>query len=71
MADNESMEKRAKRDTRVILVPDRDGRVAELIERGWRIVGWVDGFYRMMPPRTAARGHQTAHSAPSAGSAGK
>lgn len=71
MAYNEGMEKRAKRGTRVILVPDRDGRVAELIERGWRIVGWVDGFYRMMPPRTAAMGHQTAHSAPNADLAGK
>lgn len=71
MADNEGMEKRAKRDTRVVLVPDRGGREAELVERGWRIVGWVDGFYRIAPPRTVARGHQTAHSAPNADSAGK
>ena len=71
MTDNEGMEKRAKRDARVILTPDRDGRVAGLIERGWRIVGWVDGFYRIAPPRTAVRGHQTARSAPSADLANK
>lgn len=71
MADNYGMGKRNEKSKQVILVRDHDPRVADLTERGWRIVGWVDGFYRLQAPRTAARGHQTAHSAPNADSAGK
>lgn len=63
-----------RRDSKgeVVLCHDHDkARLEALVRMGGCVVGWVDGFYRIAPPRTAVRGHQTAHSAPNADSAGK
>lgn len=61
-----------RRDNRhVVRLHDHDKRVDALVSNGWRVVGWVDGFYRLQAPRTAARGHQKAHSATNADLAGK